>query len=193
MNNKEKTFHKMEMPFLDNMLRGRLAMLVLSELSIGDLSGYQLMKNIEMKTGWKPSAGSMYPLLKGLLSEGLLSVKRENCARVKKQYSLTAKGREFEKSAKESERAKNEMVKRVMKDIGILRCFEKSQKEGDSQMKGLFSALSMKMESCPEIHEEVIKLNLMITKMLAGNSATDKKMNRIKNVLSSANKSLSRL
>ena len=54
------------------------------------LSGYGLIKQIEKSTGWKPSFGSIYPLLDKLLKEKLLQVEAEGR---KKLYFLTNEGK----------------------------------------------------------------------------------------------------
>ena len=53
-------------------------------------SGYELVKHINEMTGWKPSFGSMYPLLEDMNKKKLVSIKQEGR---KKIYSLTVKGK----------------------------------------------------------------------------------------------------
>ncbi len=73
-----------------------LRLIVLANLARDDLSGYSLMKNIKEKTGcWKPSAGSIYPLLEELLQKNLVTVKKVDR---KKVYSLTSLGKNELKS-----------------------------------------------------------------------------------------------
>ena len=44
----------------------QLKFMILKTLGEEPCSGYQLVKKINESTGWKPSYGSMYPLLEGM-------------------------------------------------------------------------------------------------------------------------------
>ncbi len=74
------------------MAQKHLKLVVLKSLLDKPLSGYGLMKRIEEVSGWKPSPGSMYPLLDSLLKEGCLTVKKDGR---KKNYFITSKGKEY--------------------------------------------------------------------------------------------------
>jgi len=74
------------------MVKSHLKMLVLKLISKEPLSGYSLMKKIKKTTGcWKPSTGSIYPLLESLRLHGKVQVKEDGR---KKVYRLTSSGRE---------------------------------------------------------------------------------------------------
>ena len=69
--------------------RGWLRPWVLGILSRNPKNGAEIMDQIEqMSFGWRPSPGSIYPLLEGLVSEGLLRRREDG------RYELTARGRE---------------------------------------------------------------------------------------------------
>lgn len=68
-----------------------LDLIVLKTLNDGNKSGYGLIKNIKESTGWKPSTGSMYPLLDKLLRNKLVGVKEVGR---KKIYHITKDGRD---------------------------------------------------------------------------------------------------
>jgi len=58
-------------------IKGGLKLIVLKILNEKDFTGYGLIKEIEDQTGfWKPSPGSMYPLMNDLLKKGLVSCKK---------------------------------------------------------------------------------------------------------------------
>jgi DNA-binding PadR family transcriptional regulator len=67
---------------------------ILTLLSHGPQSGYSIIQRIEERTegAWKPGAGTMYPLLKGLLKEGLVRVAPSEGKGGSRAYVLTAKG-----------------------------------------------------------------------------------------------------
>lgn len=52
--------------------RGFLRYWVLRLLSEGPRTGYALAKELERRLGWRPSPGSLYPLLGSLAEEGLI-------------------------------------------------------------------------------------------------------------------------
>jgi len=68
---------------------GCLKLAVLKRLSRKPLAGYGLMQAIAEETGWKPSPGSMYPLLNTLVKENLATVKEEGRRRI---YTITKDG-----------------------------------------------------------------------------------------------------
>ena len=73
------------------MMAGYLRLIVMKTLANRKLSGYDLTKQIEKDTGtWKPSFGSIYPLLERLLKEKLVEVEIQGR---KKLYYLTNDGK----------------------------------------------------------------------------------------------------
>lgn len=95
------------------MKRGFLKYYILKLLGEEGLSGYGLMKRIEEETGfWKPSTGSMYPLLQSLEEQGLITHEGEED---RKEYYLTEQGRT---SLAETYQAKTEILE------GLRRAFE---------------------------------------------------------------------
>lgn len=71
---------------------GELRLAILSLLDAGPKHGYQLMKEMQERSGglYRASAGSVYPTLQQLEDEGLIESERENGRRV---YRLTPLGR----------------------------------------------------------------------------------------------------
>ena len=75
--------------------RGLLALFILHSLGQQPKSGYELLKEIEEKTEgvWVPSKGTLYPILKQLEDEGLITV-IEIGKRSKHIFALTESGEE---------------------------------------------------------------------------------------------------
>jgi DNA-binding PadR family transcriptional regulator len=71
---------------------GELRLAILSLLDSGPTHGYQLMKELEERSGglYRGSAGSIYPTLQQLKDEGLISGDTQDGRRV---YRLTVAGR----------------------------------------------------------------------------------------------------
>jgi len=71
---------------------GEIRLALLSMLESGPKHGYELMKELETKSGgiYKASAGAIYPALQQLEDEGLVV---SDQAAGKRTYSLTAEGR----------------------------------------------------------------------------------------------------
>ncbi|MFX0161957.1 MAG: PadR family transcriptional regulator [Candidatus Hodarchaeota archaeon] len=82
--------------------RGFLKYLVLKLMSNGVTHGYEIMNEIERITGgfWRPSPGSIYPLLSSLEEDKCIEKKEEEVSKVdekgrggrKKIYAITEKG-----------------------------------------------------------------------------------------------------
>lgn len=72
---------------------GEIRLAILSLLNEGPRHGYQLMKEMNERSGgvYSASAGSVYPTLQQLEDEGLIKSIQQNGRRV---YELTAAGRE---------------------------------------------------------------------------------------------------
>lgn len=76
--------------------RGLLRFLVLKMISEKPMSGAEIAEQIEIQTGgrWKPSPGSLYPLLAWMLDKGFTK-EAPKCAESFKRYMFTAKGSKF--------------------------------------------------------------------------------------------------
>ncbi|MBI2124312.1 PadR family transcriptional regulator [Candidatus Pacearchaeota archaeon] len=73
------------------MMSGFLRHIVMKTLANKKLSGYDLTKEIEKSTGtWKPSFGSIYPLMDKLLKEKLVDIEVQGR---RKLYFLTTEGK----------------------------------------------------------------------------------------------------
>ncbi|AWR98777.1 PadR family transcriptional regulator [Metallosphaera hakonensis] len=78
---------------IERLRRGALRFLILDALNKKPMHAYEIMKTIEIKFNgvYKPSPGSLYPVLKSLIKEDLVKVEIID---EKKVYSLTEKGRD---------------------------------------------------------------------------------------------------
>ena len=74
--------------------RGFLRLYILTLLSRSPQTGYSIIQKIDDTTegAWKPGAGTMYPLLKGLLKEGLVKSVGGRRKGAVKAYALTPQG-----------------------------------------------------------------------------------------------------
>ena len=75
------------------MGRGDVRAAVLALLAERPMHGYQIIQEIEERSGgaWKPSPGSVYPTLQLLVGEGLIRAEESNG---RKTYSLTDEGQQ---------------------------------------------------------------------------------------------------
>ena len=82
--------------------KGELALAVLSLLEDGPKHGYELMKELEDRSHglYRPSAGSVYPILQQLLDQDLATASEEEGG--KKVYELTKAGKERVKSRQDT-------------------------------------------------------------------------------------------
>jgi DNA-binding PadR family transcriptional regulator len=74
--------------------RGDVRAAILAVLSGGPCNGYQIMSEIEERSGgaWRPSPGAVYPALSQLADEGLIVGEESNGRRA---YRLTDEGRRY--------------------------------------------------------------------------------------------------
>jgi len=74
--------------------RGDVRAAILALLREGPLNGYQIMSEIEERSGgaWRPSPGAVYPALSQLADEGLIAAAESGGRRA---YSLTEAGRQY--------------------------------------------------------------------------------------------------
>jgi DNA-binding PadR family transcriptional regulator len=77
--------------------RGLLLYYVLHSISVKPMHGYEILQDIDSKThgAWRPGVGSVYPVLKTLLSRGYLKVEEPGDSETKRVYSITEKGQDM--------------------------------------------------------------------------------------------------
>ena len=92
--------------------RGFLKYYILKLLSEDSYSGYGLIQAIEEETGfWKPSTGSVYPLLESLEEEGLIEGRDTDRGN---SWEITDKGRDAYEEASEAKQNMRESLKQSM-------------------------------------------------------------------------------
>lgn len=97
---------------------GHLKMLVMQILSEKSMSGYALMKEVERKTGiWRPSSGSMYPLLDSLIKDKLARSKKQGRRNI---YSLTMKG---ERYILDMKKRRDEWINSMIQNMKVMENF----------------------------------------------------------------------
>jgi DNA-binding PadR family transcriptional regulator len=84
--------------------KGLLRYYILHKIAQKPIHGYEIIQDIDSKTegAWRPGAGSLYPILKKLVSEGLIRAEPEPSAEATRRvYQITPKGVESLVHAKE--------------------------------------------------------------------------------------------
>lgn len=164
-------------------IKGALKIIVLKILNYKKNTGYGLIKEIKTKTGfWKPSPGSMYPLMNDLLKKGLVTYKKN---KNKKIYSITNKGKKvYKKIEEKKEKILNDIIGGVKfleiigedkKELKYIIDFLKGFEKGDFPFK--------------DNYESLIKFRKTFFEV-AKNEKNSKKINKI---LKEASKKLSKL
>jgi DNA-binding PadR family transcriptional regulator len=74
--------------------RGLLLHYILHSISVKPKHGYEILQDIEGKTGgtWRPGVGSVYPVLKKLLASGYIETDERGSVDHRRVYSITPKG-----------------------------------------------------------------------------------------------------
>ncbi len=84
--------------------KGLLRYYILHKIAQKPIHGYEIIQDIDSKTegAWRPGAGSLYPILKKLVSEGLIKAEPEPTEEATRRvYQITPKGVESLAHAKE--------------------------------------------------------------------------------------------
>jgi DNA-binding PadR family transcriptional regulator len=84
--------------------KGLLRYYILHKIAQKPIHGYEIIQDIDSKTegGWRPGAGSLYPILKKLVTEGLIIAEAEPSGEANRRvYRITPKGVESLAHAKE--------------------------------------------------------------------------------------------
>jgi DNA-binding PadR family transcriptional regulator len=92
--------------------RGDVRLAVLGVIAEGPLHGYTIIQTIEERTDgvWRPSPGSIYPVIELLAEEGLVTVEKQKGQRT---VTITDDGKQF---VGENEEAINELFERLAED-----------------------------------------------------------------------------
>ncbi len=136
-------------------MAGYLRLIVMKTLANRKLSGYDLIKQIEKDTGtWKPSFGSIYPLLEKLLKEKLVEVEVQGR---KKLYFLTNEGK---KHLQMIDKSKNTFVDRMIEHLNV---FSKiTDKREANFMLEIVSSLRKGHLPLKELNPEINEFRSMI-------------------------------
>ncbi|RLF06290.1 MAG: hypothetical protein DRJ60_04560 [Thermoprotei archaeon] len=95
---KDKTVEKDAIKTLKTLGKGLLKIIILFMLMEGPKHGYEIIQEVTRRSMglWKPSPGSLYPVLKSLEAYGYVMAEEvRHGAKVKKNYMITDKGKEF--------------------------------------------------------------------------------------------------
>jgi DNA-binding PadR family transcriptional regulator len=77
---------------------------ILHRIAVKPAHGYEIIQDIQTKTegAWNPGAGSIYPILKKLVSEGLIKAETPGPAEDRHVFQITPKGAQTLKEMKEN-------------------------------------------------------------------------------------------
>ena len=101
---------------------------MLKTISEGKTTGYGIMKRCEAVLGYRPSTGSIYPLLKGMEKENIIEGKKEGRGT---SYSITDKGK---KMLGEGERLREEIYQKLNRYASSI-----AETFGDNTLKNMLS------------------------------------------------------
>ena len=152
-------------------------------LKEGERTGYDLIKIIESELGWKPSSGTIYPILNELKKGNYIKVKEEGR---KKLYLITKKG------AQELKKMKTQVeghMKHLSKHVSI---FENlfGMKFGVSKAIG-FAIGELKKGRIPfgELGKDMMKFRILFLKK----AMDDKKHKKMHAIVKDAHKKLEKV
>ena len=164
-------------------VKSGLKLIVLKILNNKDVTGYDLIHEIELNTGfWKPSPGSIYPLMNDLLERKLVSCKKEGN---KKIYSISKEGKEFYKKIKIK---KAKIVRDVFDGIKFLEFMADDKKELKVSLD-LLKEFEKEDSLLEENTDSIIKLKISFMKALKKKGNAEK----VNKILENTSKQLSKL
>jgi DNA-binding PadR family transcriptional regulator len=125
--------------------KGILYLFVLHSLKEKPKSGYELLKEIKEKTEgmWKPSKGTLYPILNSMEEEKLIKLSRKG-KREKNIFELTKKGKEKLAEIKE---CKKEFSKKILHFRSIMHDIFGVEKKS---LRHLMLEIRQEIEEMPE-------------------------------------------
>jgi DNA-binding PadR family transcriptional regulator len=142
------------------MLKNHLKIIVMNKLKEKSLSGYDLIKEIYNSTGsWKPSYGSMYPLLKELHNNKLVSIKVVNR---KKVYTLTAQGI---KVLNEAVNTSQDTIRMMLREFKVMESICNPQERNNT--KAIIEEIKQNSIPFDNLTEEMSKIQKVLFKLQA--------------------------
>ena len=140
---------------IERMKRGALRFMVMSALAEKPMYVYEIIKHIENKTNglYKPSPGSVYPVLRTLIKQGLVKVEEKDG---KKIYSITEEGIKKLNEIKEEKSFEDNPLKRKLLDslfeIGLV-LYKNRKKLDEKRIQEIIEIL----EKCKQSINDVFK------------------------------------
>ncbi len=120
------------------------------------MSGAELMNSIEARTSgqWRPSPGSIYPILKWLVDKELIKI--ESVIEGEKRYLLTEDGAEFLEEAK---KFKNDFISRMQNQKSLIhQMFHDVEEERiDKLTEEIYAFVAEKRERAKEDVEALLE------------------------------------
>lgn len=164
-------------------IKGGLKLIVLKILNEKDFTGYGLIKEIEEKTGfWKPSPGSMYPLMNDLLEKKLVTCKKNNNQKI---YSITDEGR---KVYMEIKAKKQKIINEILDGVKFLEVLGEKE-EGTRPIIYLLKEFEKEDFPLKEDFESIIEFRVNLMKSLEKR----KDLKKINKILKESSKKLKKL
>lgn len=160
------------------MIKSHLKIIVLKILNEKSLSGYDLVKEIHTSTQhWKPSFGSIYPLLKDLHTKKLVTI---NVIGRKKVYSITSAGK---KKLKEILKTKNKIYDLTIEGLKGLEAI--CSKEEIEFIHKLHSNLKCNFMPFKEVTSEMQEIAKIMISM-SDSEVLSRNENKIRKILKEA-------
>ncbi|MCC7574059.1 PadR family transcriptional regulator [Candidatus Woesearchaeota archaeon] len=164
-------------------MRSHLKSLILKMLNDKAMSGSEIITEINNLMNWKPSCGSIYPLLNSLETDGLTI---SNLNQGKKIYSLTAKAK---KLVKEKYDEKEELIVAMEKSYKLLESIYGFDTSMEREMLKDIKKGSMPFH---EIYDESMFLKEELARIQKKNLLS-KNIVEIKNILRKAGNDLKKI
>lgn len=164
-------------------MRGHLKPMVFKIIKQQPVSGAQIVEKIHKATGWKPSYGSIYPLLKTGMNQGELIVEKKG---KQKMYSLTKKG---EKDLNDFEAKKEKLLNDLIQRFKLMNELFDMQTQADilflqkvKEGKAPFLEFHKELNQVKKEHERILKNELYKTRKDELKNVIDEHIKQLKTI-----------
>lgn len=166
------------------MAKGHLKITVLNVLVRGPQNGYSLMKELEEILGRRPSPGSIYPILKDLSDQKLVTAKEEG---KKKNYTITQKGNS---AARDISKKKKEFIEQIKENMKMFECI--CGKENIKYDKEIINRLERTDLPFGALTEDLYNMRRTLVKLTSNRLSKEKEDKAIK-IIEDTNSKLKKL
>lgn len=165
------------------MTKGPLKITVMKLLSDHEMSGYSLMKAMEHDIGWRPSPGSIYPLLLDLRKKKFVAHKEKGRQKI---YHLTLQGKKLLIALQNNRKA---FLDEMQNHVSAFACIGEEKEVED--MKTILRIMREKQGHLSWLHEDAVAMRRAIFE-LSEKKVDKQSQDKVKKIIKKTTQELKR-